>query len=217
MNDAEKNLVRKTATLLASRPVQRVNFWFKGVVIGPGQYRYISECLTWSLSHKGLFGGVRGIGVEIKKMPANTGAQYDSDDNVIEVPHGGFGDTPWERMTLVHECAHACIDGLYAKQKVPRLTNEACAYLAGAFYNVHAAASADGPFAYTPGSSGIFAEAHKIAVANRRYAERIGFTGVLQVFESEASDLLRAIKESKTYKGYFDDPAATYDDNGIKF
>jgi hypothetical protein len=217
MNEAEKMIVRKTSMLLTSQATQRVNFYYKGLVFGPAEWRYVSECLTWSLTHKGIFGGIRGIGVKIAKMPANTGAQYEIDDDVIKVPNAGFGDTAWEKMTLVHESTHACIDALYKKKKVPRLDNEASAYLAGALYNVYRAASVDGPFDYNPGSSGIYYEAHQVAIAHRRSAEKIGFKGLYQVFEKDAAKMLRAIQDSKTYEGYFKDPKKTYGDNGLDF
>jgi hypothetical protein len=217
MNAQEKALVSKFAAFLVGSGVRKVNFYFRGVPFGQAQYKYISECLAWSLSHSGLFGGLRGIGVSIEKMPANTGAQYEIDDNEIVVPHGGFGDSHIERMHIVHECTHACIDGLYAKQKIPRLYNEASAYLAGGLYNVYAAASADGPFAFTP-TTGIFFEAHKVAVAFRKRTEANPSFGVMQIMETEAADLLKIIKEDKkTYDGYFDDPKKTYGDDGIKF
>lgn len=217
MNDQEKALVRKFATFLVGSNVRKVSFYFRGVAFGPAQYKYISECLAWSLSHSGLFGGLRGIGVAIEKMPANTGAQYEVDDNEIVVPHGGFGDSHIERMHIVHECTHACIDGLYAKQKIPRLYNEAAAYIAGGLFNVYSAASADGPFAFTP-ASGIFFEAHKVAVAHRKFCEARPSVGMVQILESEAAGLLKIIKEDKkTYDGYFDDPKKTYGDDGIKF
>jgi hypothetical protein len=214
MNDKEKALVRKTATLLVGSNVKKVNFYFRAVPFKAAHYKYISECLSWSLNHSGFFGGLRGIGVKIKQMPPDTGAQYD--DDCLVVPHAGFGDTHWEKMTLVHECTHACIDALYARNRIPRLFNEASAYLAGGLYNVHAAASADGPFGFTP-TSGVYLAAHKLAIDHRKRSEANPHWGTINITEKAATDLLTAIKTSKTYNGFFDDPDETYEDDGIKF
>ena len=75
-------------------------------------FAHVALCLTTPL------GSGRGLSVDVRRLRAGVGAQYDDASNVLVFPSVHFGQTQQERRDVIHECTHALRDALGAKSRI---------------------------------------------------------------------------------------------------
>lgn len=208
---AEQTIATLVGSILVSQPCQKINFCYAksdSYVDGSG-YFYIALSLA-SPDNK-----ANAVGVSIKSMPPGTAAQYNPTTNNFEFPLAGYGATPFQKMTIVHEATHAVLDSRAPSQVTRTVDNETIAYIAGAFYNIYSAGSSGGPFPYSPPSAGIFAEAHKIALRLYKIQEKWSNGFRLLINPWDVTALQTAIRAASIYNYMNTNPTGTYGDDGV--
>jgi len=189
----EMALPTRFGRILMSDACQKIDFHWGRLHIDGSAFSFIALGLASRPPH--------GIGCRVQHLKKNRGAQYNPTANRIEVPKASFGTNPGEEMEVVHEATHAIADAT-TKSKMRGELEETAAYVAGALYNINAAASISGPFPVTP--TGIWLAAHNVAlqiVGNPGYA----LSPII------ASPLRQAVLTSPTYAFLKQTPNYTHD------
>src|SRR5262245_50263995 len=162
----ETDLRDRTFLLLASKSAQMIEFTFDGIYFVGTNFSVVTLALKVKPASRGR------IGFRTGKVAADADAQYDPDDNVIDVPSFDYGKTAGDRDSLVHECFHAWRDSVGGKVPLPSggavattaLTDEAMAFLVGAlFTNYDTTPPGKTPMLPPWASDPAYAEAHRIA------------------------------------------------------
>jgi hypothetical protein len=128
---AERAALRdRIASILLSDPCQRICFTIAEFAVTPGAYTVIGM----SLDNGGAppVYGRSPMRVQVAQPGPSRSAEYDADTNTIVVPRADYGQTPRQRMSLVHECTHAIFD--FNRVNVDAWTEEAAAFIAGAIF-----------------------------------------------------------------------------------
>src|SRR5262245_54920836 len=132
----ETDLRERTLRLLRSNSAFQVELTFDNIFFTGAYF----TAVVGAIQRKAA--GGRGIGFRVGHVAADAAAQYDPDDNVIDVRGYDYGVTAFERGAIVHECFHAWRDVMGARVRTVRggsvsttaLTDEAMAYLVGALF-----------------------------------------------------------------------------------
>src|SRR5262249_29470665 len=107
----EKDLRDRVTLLLWSRAAQRIYFVMDQTVFNGGTaFNHVNMGIYMKAAGHGF-----GVGFRPGQVSAGAAAEYDPNDNVIDVPSYNYGTTAFERMTIIHECAHAWRDALGPK------------------------------------------------------------------------------------------------------
>ncbi len=123
---------------LTSEPVKWVNFTHANRGIAPIAFYMLAVAVHEDRVHTKIDRSIQG-----------RIAYYDSGTNTVIASGPDFADTYWdEKALLIHESAHAILDGIYAGKdssgkpsRMRVVDDEIIGYLAGAFYLVAAKAS----------------------------------------------------------------------------
>lgn len=196
-----QSLRARVGNILLSPACQKINFSLDGTCVDGSSFAYVALALV---SQPAAHGGIR-FG---KNISPGAEAQYHPSRNMFCFPRENYGQTGWERMTIVHESTHALIDA--KRQSTTMLANEMCAFVAGAIYNDLCGA----PFTAPPEES-VFVEAQKVAgyvtTTSRRwhYEQRFSLGG------SDVARLREAVLGHKVYTYLRRHPEASYGENGI--
>ncbi|TWS99692.1 hypothetical protein [Reyranella sp. CPCC 100927] len=107
--------------ILKGPACQQINFSMPGVTISGLSFAWVANAIQQGT-----------IGVVIEAQKPGAGASYKPDPDQFSLPHPTFGVAMNEMAAIVHESVHAWVD--LTKTSTSRVTNELCAYLAGAMF-----------------------------------------------------------------------------------
>jgi hypothetical protein len=192
----------QTGKILTSDDCQKINFSLENVQIDGGGYFYVALAL--------LNTNMSPSSVKFKIDPSiSAGAEYHIKQNTFVFRTTGVAfDKGDGYQIIVHEATHAVIDSKSAKQKVLRVTNEMCAYIAGGLFNIIAGDNADDNYP-------IYREARAVAQKIIKVSKKWNYTGTYALYASDVTALRAAVLASPTYAGLQTDPNATYGDDGL--
>src|SRR5262249_60781923 len=106
---ARMGLRDRTLALIQSDAARKIEFTFNGVYFA-GRYFNLVANAIWS-----KWVGGQGVGFRTGQVSSTAAAQYDPDDDVIDVTSLAYGVTPFERQALVHERFQEWRDMMAAK------------------------------------------------------------------------------------------------------
>jgi hypothetical protein len=186
------SLKQNVINALMSAPVRWVNFSFANRMISP-------ICFYM------LAGYVNSGRVQCATDSSlSDHAEYDPGTDTIRAADGDYGGTYWdEKSTLIHECAHAILDCIYAGKDMSFksapmtvLDDETVGYLAGAIYLIAAGAGTGG----TKGEPDY--EAREIARPKITALMKKPWTGceTIAFTNQDVATLQAAIKKHRFYK-----------------
>jgi hypothetical protein len=154
INDLQ--ILSRVVGVIMSAPARRIDF-----TLGRIPVNYDGFCLVFNelVTHR--------IGVTTEGIPPDAEAAYDSVGDMYLIPRRSYGQTPEERMSLVHESVHALQDirgavayGAWGAALPADSEDEAAAFIAGALYYYYET----GTFLDCGGDTGdIFNKASEIA------------------------------------------------------
>ncbi|HJQ59672.1 MAG TPA: hypothetical protein VJ890_22380 [Vineibacter sp.] len=170
-------------------------------------------------------GSMGHISIDVKPLPAGTGAQYLTHSNtmVFPPPAKAFGLTPFDRASIVHESVHAVRDGWgvkptrgarYQPGGTRAVNDEAAAFIAGALYDIHWQTPGPGSTPTRPAWSQNLTHPFGIAWT---LAQNIWQTPGATVSDNDAAALRAAITSlSPTYNHIQANPNVMYANDGWK-
>ena len=205
---AATTMKHKMGAVLMSDAAQKINFYLDGLHVDGSGLSYVALALL----SKATFNS--GFNVRVGGMGAGAEATYQPKTNTFTFPSVNYGDTPFQRMTMLHECVHALRDayGVHLNTslgpvKTFSLSDEAAAYLAGAIFYMY-----DNNTAVRPAFAqnvAVYGAAHDLAV---KVFNSAGFA----VNPTDAKILKDAIVANPAYSGIKNNPKQTYANNGVR-
>lgn len=222
ISDAEENALRaRMRDILLSPAAQKINFHLEGFHVDGSGFAKVARLLSVKprCGH-GFFIRVR------HHLPKGVGAKYMPLINTFVFPMSIYGQAPFQRRLILHECVHALRDS--QARKALALYDEAAAYLADALFYVHDTTpkGASGVTQDLAKTSGPFGVAHRIAqgiveeghmesiaklVAEGKMTGKDGYVVDLH----DIDELLGAIREDPAYKFIKTFPGWKYLNNGV--
>ena len=209
-------MINRIATILGSKAVLKIDFQLD-------QTRVIGSGLVKVLVYVNLKqAGQAGIKIKFGPMSDDVAAYYDPRRNVFNFRRASYGQTDFQRMTIVHECVHAWLDVrmptirteydavAVALMTTTHLSDEAAAYVAGALFFIYEITLAGGTPALPDKwkSFPIYVEAYRIAT---KIMNRPGVT----VPAADANALKKMIIDSGDYPSIASDPARMAGNDGV--
>ncbi len=198
-------LRQRISSLLIGGTCSRIHFQWGTVNFRAGGYVVVGMSIGVAPAHRTGHDASRQVGVDVEHMPAGVGAMYRAGPNNIVVPTAGYGSTPNDRMSLVHEATHAVFD--YHRIHATALEEEACSYLAGAMFDLIENPSS------TFAAGSIFAVALDVARDLVMPVRQLSpwSTGVSP---EQRARLTSAVRSSSTYSDLRAHPRTRYPHNG---
>jgi hypothetical protein len=213
----------RTLRLILSSAAQKIEFTFNGVYFAGRYFNLVANAIM------SKWVGGSGVGFRTGHVSANAAAQYDPDDDVIDVTGLAYGVLPFERQALVHESFHAWRDimgpkvpgggrdlltakaaGYRGMVKTTALQDEAMAYVTGALFNIYDTTSGPryptAPWWAT--GTGVYAVAYGIA-------NSIWNTKGVTLKDADVKAMTDAVKADKAYKYLKKHPKHRYNNNGV--
>ena len=197
----------RIGSLLLSSAARKIDFTLDGFRVDGDGFLYVAIALLSPTT------GGRGINIRIGGVDAGFHAEYDPATNTLGFPNAGYGQTPFERMSIVHECVHVLRDARGRRLQsasgsftTTALTDESAAYLAGALFH-RFDAGADVPVwaVLAP----IYNTAHHVA---GKLVHQMG----RPVPADDAQTLRDAVANNPAYEHLKKNPKYTYDNNGVR-
>lgn len=218
-------------SLLMSPAAQKIDFTLDGFHVDGAGLMFVAIALL-SKPH-----GKHGFEIRIGDVPPDSEATYDPAINTFDFPSEHYGTTPYERMSIIHECIHARRD-THGK-KIPTslgrvttraVTDEAAAFLGEALFHIYDT-TPTGAVPQTPTwatGSDIVGLAHGVAVRIFTHAPPYGMDVYMPfgpalipfrkdiVVDPHHGKVLRdAVMKHPVYKPMKKNPKETYDNNGV--
>ena len=198
----------RMGSLLMSPAAQKIDFYLDRFHVDGWGFTYVALAL--------LSQPVRGAGFRIRTGGVAPGADatYQPANNTFSFPNAGYGQTAFQRMSIIHEATHAMRDSQGRRIQTslgPRTTtavsDEAAAFIAGALFHIFDTASTTAPSWATPGS--IFETAHNLAVAG---SGQFGYAFSPQ----DAKTMRDAVLAHPIYRSLRRNPRTSYSNNGVR-
>ena len=198
-------------TLLMSDAAQKIDFYLDRFHVDGSGLMFVAIALLSKPK------GQRGMSIRVGHVDPGAEATYDPATNTFDFPTATYGTTPFQRMSIIHECVHALRDS-YGKQlrtstgpaKTLSLSDEAAAYLAGALFHIYDTT----PTGTTPtkpswaSNVAIFGVAHTLGL---KMSTQSGYA----VTPQDSKALRDTIMNNPTYKFLKKNPKSTYSNNGV--
>jgi len=213
---AEHDMIQRVAMLVTSRAAQKIDFQVDQIrVLGSGLVNimvYINLQLI----------GQPGIRIKIGAMSDDVAAYYDPHRNILNFRKASYGETAFQRMTIIHECVHAWLDVRIpkiqtvadaiaaAQMATTQLSDETAAYIAGALFTIYENTP--------PGQKPAYPADWKpdpIYVAAFQIATKIMNRPGAIVSAADAQPLKDAILDDDDYSAIKADPTKTAGNDGV--
>jgi hypothetical protein len=203
--------------ILLSTACQKVSFKYDGREYHGMAFAAVAHAMN---PRSGKMGH---ISIDVRTMPAGTGAQYDTRSNTMlfPPPAKSYGLTPFDRASIVHESVHAVRDGWGVKSTAGAkfqpggsraINDETAAFIAGALYDIHWQTPGPSMTPTRPGWSQNLTHPFGIAWT---LAQKIWQTPGVTVSDADAAPLRAAITSlSPTYNHIQAHPDVMYGNNG---
>src|SRR5262245_43566135 len=99
--DDEAAMINRIAAILGSKAVLKIDFRMDFTrVTGAALYIVVNYLTSRRL-------GLAGIKIKFGGIGGNAAAEYRPHENVLKLKRDSYGQSDFERMTIVHECVHA--------------------------------------------------------------------------------------------------------------
>jgi hypothetical protein len=213
---AEQDMIQRLTMRIGSKAVQKIDFHID-------QIHFVGSGLINVLVYLNLQqAGQPGIKIKFGAMSDDVAAYYDPRRNILNFRKASYGETAFQRMTIIHECVHAWLDVRMpkiqtvadaiatAQMTTTQLSDESAAYIAGALFTI---------YEYTPPGQKptypadwkpdpIYVEAHRIA------AKIMNRPGAI-VSDADANPLKQAIMDDDDYSAIKSDPTRMAGNDGV--
>jgi len=212
----EQDMIQRLTILFASKAAQQINFKLDQIhFVGSG---FVKVLVYLNLRQMGQ----PGIQIKFGAMSDDVAAYYEPRRNILNFRKASYGETAFQRMTIIHECVHAWLDVRMpkvqtvadaieaAQMTTTQLSDEAAAYIAGGLFYIYENVPPGRKPAYPADwkSDPIYEEAIRIA------AKIMNKPGAV-VSDADAKPLKQAIMDDDDYSAIKSDPTKTAGNDGV--
>jgi hypothetical protein len=206
----------KVGAILMSPAAQGIDFYLDNIHVDGSGFSYVALALVSAPK------GVTGISFAVGGLSPHAAATYDPVHNLFRFPNANYGSTPFERMTILHECVHTLRDSLGKKMLTKSgpiatraVSDEAAALVAGALYFLVETGPTSAT-ATTPSwaQSGVYSNAMSLALQILQSSSPKG-CDVKNVNSVGLEAIKAAILHNAAYTSLKSNPARIYGNNGV--
>ena len=207
----------RVGAILMSPAAQGIDFYLDSIHVDGSGFSYVALALISPPK------GATGIKFVVGGLSPHAAANYDPVFNTFKFPRPDYGSTPFERMTILHECVHTLRDSLGKKMLTNKgpiatraVSDEAAALVAGALFFLLEAGPTSAT-ATTPdwAQSGVYSNAMSLALQILQSPSPKG-CDVKNVNSVGLEGIKTAILNESAYISIKHNPARVYGNNGVR-